>query len=101
MRRAKSLVRDSSVRFQFDGEGSGELDSILGLAERAGAPAVDLLRSAARQARRDARIEGKRSAAALAVRLMVPLGVCVLPSFMLLGVAPVVLSIISSTVSTL
>jgi tight adherence protein B len=47
------------------------------------------------------RIEGKRAAASLAVRLMLPLGVCVLPSFMLLGVAPVVLSIVSSTISSL
>lgn len=72
---------------------------ILSLAQRAGAPAVDLLRSAAAQARRRRRMQGRSDAAALAVRSMVPLGVCVLPSFMLLGVAPVVLSIVSSTVS--
>lgn len=72
---------------------------ILSLAGRAGAPAVDLLRSAAAQARRRRRMRGRSDAAALAVRSMVPLGVCVLPSFMLLGVAPVVLSIVSSTVS--
>jgi tight adherence protein B len=77
------------------------LERILGLASRAGAPAVDLLRSEAEQARRDARIDGKRAAASLAVRLMLPLGICVLPSFMLLGVAPVILSIVSSTVSSL
>lgn len=72
---------------------------ILSLAQRAGAPATELLRSAAAQARLRRRMQGRSEAAALAVRSMIPLGVCVLPSFMLLGVAPVVLSIVSSTVS--
>ncbi|WP_223694397.1 type II secretion system F family protein [Leifsonia poae] len=98
---AKGCVRDASARFDLALRAEKDLDRILALAERAGAPAADLLRSAARQARRDARIDGKRAAATLAVRLMLPLGVCVLPSFLLLGVAPVVLSIVSSTVSRL
>jgi tight adherence protein B len=103
--RAKALVREASASFGLAeavtvAKESG-LERILGLASRAGAPAVDLLRSEAEQARRDARIDGKRAAASLAVRLMLPLGICVLPSFMLLGVAPVILSIVSSTVSSL
>lgn len=77
------------------------VDHILGLAQRAGAPAADLLRSAAARARRRWRMRGRNDAATLGVRSMVPLGVCVLPSFMLLGVAPVVLSIVSSTVTRL
>ena len=77
-----------------------EVARILSLAQRAGAPAADLLRSAAARARRQRRMQGRSAAAALAVRSMLPLGVCVLPSFMLLGVAPVVLSIVSSTVAT-
>jgi tight adherence protein B len=99
--RAGSLVREACSRFGIDDVSDTALHRTLALAERAGAPAVDLLRSAARKARRDARIEGKQSAAVLAVRLMMPLGVCVLPSFMLLGVAPIVLTIVSSTVSTI
>ncbi|MFF1633450.1 type II secretion system F family protein [Leifsonia sp. NPDC058248] len=99
--RAGSLVHDACSRFGIDGAEPTELHRTLALAERAGAPVVELLRSAARKARRDARIEGKQRAAALAVRLMMPLGVCVLPSFMLLGVAPIVLTIVSSTVSAI
>ncbi|GAB3584851.1 hypothetical protein GCM10027406_32030 [Leifsonia lichenia] len=76
-----------------------EVARILSLAQRAGAPAVELLRSGAAQAGRRRRTQGRSDAAALAVRSMVPLGVCVLPSFMLLGVAPVVLSIVSSTIA--
>lgn len=99
--RAKALVREASATFGVTVSQESGLERILGLASRAGAPAVDLLRSEAEQARRDMRIEGKRAAASLAVRLMLPLGVCVLPSFMLLGVAPVILSIVSSTISSL
>jgi tight adherence protein B len=99
--RAKALVREASATFDVTVPPESGLERILGLASRAGAPAVDLLRSEAEQARRDMRIEGKRAAASLAVRLMLPLGVCVLPSFMLLGVAPVILSIVSSTISSL
>ena len=39
------------------------------------------------------------AAAVLAVRLMIPLGVCVLPAFMALGVAPLLIAVISSTVA--
>ncbi|MFF1877325.1 type II secretion system F family protein [Leifsonia sp. NPDC058230] len=98
--RAKAVVREASAAFGMTVPQASGLERILGLAERAGAPAVDLLRSEAVQARRDARADGKRAAAALAVRLMLPLGVCVLPSFMLLGVAPVILSIVSSTIGS-
>jgi tight adherence protein B len=99
--RSMSLVEGALARFGVRTAADEGLAGILALAERAGAPAADLLRSAARQLRRDARTSGQRSATALAVRLMLPLGICVLPAFMLLGVAPVVLSIVSSTVGTL
>jgi tight adherence protein B len=98
--RAKTLVRDASDTFRTTLSAESGLERILELASRAGAPAVELLRSEAKQARRNARIDGKRAAATLAVRLMLPLGICVLPSFMLLGVAPVILSIISSTIGS-
>lgn len=74
------------------------IDGILDLSRRAGIPAAELLRSEAEELRRAARSEGERRAAALGVTLMLPLGVCVLPAFMLLGVAPLLISVISSTV---
>ncbi len=76
------------------------VDATLALSARAGVPAAGLLRSAAEHARREARSEGERAAATLGVTLMLPLGLCVLPSFMLLGVAPLVLAVISSTVGS-
>jgi tight adherence protein B len=71
--------------------------AMLRLASSAGAPAVDLLTASAGQRRRTARAEARSAASALGVRLMVPLGVCVLPSFLLLAVAPLLLSLLSST----
>ena len=97
--RARALTDRAATRFALAG-GSDAFEPILLLAERAGAPAGELLRSAGRHARREERTEGRRAAARLGVRLMLPLGVCVLPSFMVLGVAPVVLAIVSSTLGS-
>lgn len=94
---ARRLVADVCGRLALQPPDDHALDAVLGLAERAGAPAVDLLAAAAVQRRRVARAEGRRAAAELGVRLLLPLAVCVLPSFLLLGVAPVVLGLISST----
>lgn len=77
------------------------LDEVLRLSSRAGVPAAALLRSEAEEARRAARSDGERRAATLAVTLMLPLGICVLPAFMLLGVAPLLISVVSSTVDSL
>jgi tight adherence protein B len=77
------------------------VERVLELSARAGVPAGGLLRGEADRRRREERSAGQAAAASLAVRLMLPLGLCVLPSFMLLGVAPVVLVIVSSTFATI
>ncbi|WP_374007902.1 type II secretion system F family protein [Leifsonia sp. LS-T14] len=74
---------------------------ILQVAESAGAPAVELLTASARQVRRTARTDARRAAATLGVRLMLPLGLCVLPSFLLLAVVPLALSLLASTTAGL
>jgi tight adherence protein B len=74
------------------------VDEVIALSVRAGVPAAELLRSEAEESRRAAAAEAQRKAEVLAVRLMLPLGVCILPAFMLLGVAPLVISVITSTV---
>lgn len=71
---------------------------VLALSRAAGVPAADLLRAEADQARRNARSNAQQEAASLATRLMLPLGLCVLPAFLLVGVAPLMLSVLSSTV---
>ncbi|MBT1678123.1 type II secretion system F family protein [Curtobacterium aurantiacum] len=80
---------------------TGDLDrlrEVLDLARRAGVPAAGLLRRAAEDVRDEAAAEGLVAAERLAVRLVLPLGVCVLPAFVLVGVVPVVVGVLSSTV---
>lgn len=111
---ARDLVRAVEKRYRPGGggwsangstpTGAGVADEaiarVLDLSARAGIPAAELLRSEAEQQRRDARALGQRKAATLSVALMVPLAVCVLPAFMLVGVVPLLLSVVSSTMST-
>jgi tight adherence protein B len=73
------------------------IDSTLELSTRAGVPAAELLRSEARERRRDALAAAQTAAQALSVRLMVPLGVCVLPAFMVLSVVPLLLAVLGQT----
>jgi len=77
------------------------VEEVLALSRRAGVPAAELLRAEAGEARREARAAAQRDSATLATSLMLPLGLCVLPAFMLLAVAPLLLSVVSSTVGAL
>jgi tight adherence protein B len=103
---ARRTARNSAERFGLRSPGAADtttdavIDRVLALSARAGVPAAELLRSEAEQLRRDARTGGRQRAETLAVTLMLPLGVCVLPAFMLVGVAPLLLSVLSSTLST-
>lgn len=95
--RAVAIVEDALDRVGLPRDPSAVLDGILALSRRAGVPAGELLRSEAESERRRARAEGARRAARLGSLLMLPLGACVLPAFMALGAAPMVLSLLSST----
>jgi tight adherence protein B len=70
---------------------------VLDLSRRAGAPAGLLLRSEARELRSEARAAAQAAANRLGVTLMLPLGVCILPAFLVIGVVPLVVSLVSST----
>lgn len=67
---------------------------ILQLAEQAGVPAASLLGAEATLARNRARTEAAQAAGRLGVRLMLPLGACILPAFLVLGVAPLVIAVL-------
>lgn len=97
--RARQLVAEvrSRIGSAVAEHDDDSIQRVLHIAERAGAPAVELLSAEARQQRRLARAEGRTRAELLAVRLLLPLGLCVLPAFVLLGVIPVILAMISST----
>jgi tight adherence protein B len=100
--RAERAVANARHRCGIDSDGSdAAIAEVLELSRRAGIPAAALLRAEAIEARRAAKSAGERTAATLAVTLMLPLGLCVLPAFMVLGVAPLLIAVISSTVTGL
>lgn len=90
MTRALRLVGDAG--FETD----AATDALLEVSRSAGVPARELLRASGVLARHRARIEGRMRAAKLSTRLLLPLGVCTLPAFLLLGVAPMLLGVIST-----
>lgn len=94
--RARALVAQETAD-EDDPSAEETIERILRLSAAAGVPAVELLRAEADRARRDARTAGRRGAALLSSRLLLPLGACTLPAFMLLGVAPLILSVLSTT----
>jgi len=61
----------------------------------AGASPVPLLRAAADRLRSRRRAETRAAAGRLGVQLVVPLGLCYLPAFVLVGLVPVVVSLAS------
>ena len=70
-----------------------DLADALLLSTRTGAPAASLLASAASSARATRRWNAEAAATRLSALLVLPLGLCTLPAFLLLGVVPVVLTL--------
>lgn len=94
LERARRLVGESSTPADDD---ERRVTAVLELSRAAGVPAVELLRAGAAQERHAARVRGRLRAARLSTRLLLPLGVCTLPAFLLLGVVPLLLSVLGST----
>ncbi len=98
---ANRVVADTVERF-----GLNEADELeraqhtLELAAEAGIPAVQLLRADAELYRAEHRAAGITRAQALSVALMLPLGCCTLPAFVLFGVVPLMISIFRVAVHT-
>lgn len=78
-------------------EGEDRVPAVLDLSRAAGVPAIELLRASAAQERHTFRVAGRLRASRLSTRLLLPLGICTLPAFLLLGVAPMLLSVLTST----
>lgn len=68
------------------------LRDALGFAALTGAPSSAILYAQAARIRREQFRAAEKEAAALGVKLVVPLGLCSLPAFLCLGVAPVLLA---------
>lgn len=63
--------------------------------EHTGVGPAPLIESVAQELRDSSRRRRQEAAAALGVKLVVPLGVCILPAFLLLSVVPVVITLLS------
>lgn len=74
------------------------LKRALAFAALSGAPSAQSIRSSAAAERRRILRESERRAAALGVRLVLPLGMCSLPSFICLGIVPVVLALLPGVI---
>ncbi|MBK0420231.1 type II secretion system F family protein [Leucobacter sp. CSA1] len=86
-------VRAEWVRFD-ELCAEGRVRSVLRVAEEVGAPLGPMLLEEADAERLREQSELERSAERLGVRVLIPLGVCVLPSFVALGVLPVLFSML-------
>ncbi|WP_400994298.1 type II secretion system F family protein [Agromyces sp. GXQ0307] len=95
--RAQRIVREALAQHLSASPAPSAARSAIALAERAGAPVADLLRAEAARLRGASRAEGAARAARLGVQLMLPLGCCVLPAFVLLGVVPLMISVVTGT----
>ena len=98
--RARAAVdpeRDDVERVDVGADMPAAVRDVLDLSRAAGVPAVELLRAESASARHRARVDGRLRASQLGTRLLLPLGICTLPSFLLLAVAPLVLSILGTT----
>lgn len=82
--RLSSLCRDGTVR------------TVLAAAANLGTAAGPMLLAEAHGARARALAELEREAERLGVRVLIPLGVCVLPSFIVLGVLPVLFAVLGT-----
>lgn len=73
---------------------AGGLGRALGRSHAAGVPVVDAMRRLAQDLREDADLAAQAYARTIEVRAAVPLGICFLPAFVLLGVVPLVAGIL-------
>lgn len=96
-----AAVATALREFDLHDSAASDIARTLALAADAGVPPAELLRREAALARVIARASAKRRAAKLGVSLMLPLGVCVLPAFIALGVAPLVLAILGDVIDPL
>lgn len=89
----------AAVRQHFsvepDAQSKAELDSAIELSRNTGAAIAELLISSADRLRENQRFESATQIAKLGVRLMIPLGVTVLPAFVLLSIVPIAIGLLS------
>jgi len=94
---ALAIGADWDTAWRGSGSGSAGLLALrdaLGFAALTGAPSSAILYAQAARLRRERFRTAEKQAAALGVKLVVPLGLCSLPAFVCLGVVPVLLAML-------
>lgn len=86
--------RQPAMRRSGQSRALAELGPALRFIAATGAPSAAVLHSQADALRRRRHTESRRKAAALGVRLVVPLGLCSLPAFVALTAVPLLLSLL-------
>jgi pilus assembly protein TadC len=92
-----AIGADWDTAWRSSGIRSSELLALrdaLGFAAVTGAPSSAILYAQAARMRREQFRSAEKRAAALGVKLVVPLGLCSLPAFVCLGVVPVLLAML-------
>jgi tight adherence protein B len=94
---ASEVAQKYSTHAEISSAELAQCDRYVQLASLTGVALSPLLRAQAQVERNTAREEAQMRVEKLSVQLMIPLGVCVLPAFIAVGVLPLVASVISST----
>lgn len=97
LRHARHSAQEIADNYLTDHSELEQCDEFMELSTRTGVALSDLLHAHAELLRDRARNSSRESIERLGVKLMIPLGVCVLPAFIAVGVLPLVASVISST----
>lgn len=97
----RAITAGASWELAWSGQSAqlAELGVQLSFAHATGAPTAELLHVSARQLRTRRRHESQRRAEELGVKMVLPLGICFLPAFILLGVIPVIIGLLPQIVS--
>lgn len=97
MVRATALAEDAAAAAGLALPAGTDVDGVVAFAAEAGVPLVALLDAEADRQRRAALAEARVRATVLASRLLLPLGLLVLPAFLLLGAVPIGLAVLRSS----
>ncbi len=96
LRRCAVGLDTGDFRLVAVGAATGPLLDAVRFSVRTGAPAGRPLLLAAEEVRRSGEQRAATATARLAARLVLPLGLCALPGFLLLGIAPVVVELLGA-----
>jgi tight adherence protein B len=97
---ARKRVDDSLSKHGLEAPNTEALDKLPALSRRVGIPLRALAAAEASWSRARARADAAEKAAALSVKILIPLGALVLPAFVIVGVIPVVFALLSGAFGT-